>query len=109
MERPYGPRGGRRLRHMTESAMQSGAERRRRYARLALDLGDPHRQLVDVAPGPVLARLDRADEGVPAGNGVRAGVLARRAVAASDVTARQAEAEVAPLAAGAQAVLAALD
>ena len=38
--------------------------RRRRNARLARDLRDPHRDLVLVAPAPVLARLERVDQRV---------------------------------------------
>jgi len=38
--------------------------RRRRNARLARDLWDPHRDLVLVAPAPVFARLERVDQRV---------------------------------------------
>src|SRR3954462_10007992 len=90
------------------SSSASG-ERRRRDPRLAPDLRDAHRDLVDEAPRPVLARLERAHDRVLVGGGVRAGVAAGRAVAAADVAALEADPQVDPLAAGREAVLAALD
>src|SRR5439155_23857879 len=71
----------------------------------ALDL---ERDLVDEAPPPVLPRLVRLDERVLHGLEVRAGVPAGRRVAAADVAAGHAHAQMHPAAAGAQAVLAAV-
>src|SRR4029078_6782231 len=68
----------------------------------------PHPELIRVAPAPVLSGLQRADDLVPARMRVRGRVLVRRAVAAADVAALQADAQVQPLAAHAQAVLAAV-
>src|SRR4051794_37072046 len=84
------------------------AQWRGRDPRLAGDLRDPHAELVGEAPAPVLARLQRADDRVLGLSRVPARVLARRAVAAADVAAFQADAQVQPLAALAQAVLAAV-
>jgi len=78
--------------------------RRRRGRALKLE-----EQLVGVAPPPVLSGLEGPDQGVvvvpvPVGRGVTVG----RVVAAPDVAAVHAKAQVDPLAARAQAVLAAL-
>ena len=53
-------------------------------------------RLIDVAPGPPLAGLERRDHRVARVVEMLRGVAARRAVAAADVTAGQAEAEVDP-------------
>lgn len=68
-----------------------------------LDVG-----LVDVAPPPVLARLERLHDGVADGMGMRAGVPEWGRVAAPDVPAGQAEPQVDPFRAQAQALLTAL-
>src|SRR4051812_50223830 len=62
---------------------RASGERRRRDPRLAADLGDAHRDLVDEAPRPVLARLDRAHDRVTIAPGVGAGVAGGGAVAAA--------------------------
>src|SRR4030095_3909317 len=72
----------------------------------------PHRRegdLVDVAPAPVLARLGRADDRVPALSGMRRRVAGRGGVAAADLPAGHAHAEMDPAAADLQALLAAFD
>src|SRR3954449_9494066 len=88
---------------------RASGERRRRDPRLAADLGDAHRDLVDEAPRPVLARLDRAHDRVTIAPGVGAGVAVGGAVAAADVAALEADAQMDPPRAHAQAVLAAVD
>src|SRR3954470_13363865 len=90
------------------SSSASG-EWRRRDPGLAADLRDAHRDLVDEAPRPVLARLERAHDRMAVGARVLAGVATRRAVAAADAAALQADPQVDPLAAARQAVLAAVD
>src|SRR3954468_19599383 len=62
---------------------RASAQRRGRDPRLAADLRDAHRALVDVAPRPVRARLERADDRVPLAAGVRGRVAVGRAVAAA--------------------------
>src|SRR5262249_9346627 len=62
--------------------------------------------LVDVAPGPVLARLERADEGVVRAVEVLGGVLVLRRIAAADVAAGEAEPEVDPAVPHLEALLA---
>ncbi len=52
--------------------------------------------LVEVAPLPGLTWLERADDGVSAVGGVTAGVLVPRRIAAADVPAGQAKAQVHP-------------
>src|SRR5207244_8900047 len=66
-------------------------------------------QLVDVAPAPVLPGLERADDRVAALVGVRGRMAVRRIVAAADVSALQADPQVQPLAAGGEAIDAAVD
>src|SRR4029077_2770118 len=83
-------------------------ERRGRDTRLASD-GDAERDLVDVAPAPVLTRLERADDRVTARVRVGGRVPVRRAVATADVAAGEADPEVQPFAADAEAVLATVD
>src|SRR5262245_5116476 len=66
------------------------------------------RQLVHVAPPPVLARLERADQRVVRLVEVGGGVAVGRAVAAADVATGLAHPQVDPATAHAQAVLASL-
>jgi hypothetical protein len=65
--------------------------------------------VVDVAVAPVLARLGGADNGVADIAAVRGGVLARGVIAAADVPARVAHAQVHPPTAACEALLAASD
>jgi hypothetical protein len=65
-------------------------------------------QLVNVAPAPFLARLERLDDGMPARAEVFRRVLVPRAVAAADVTAREAQPQVNPSVARLQTFLTAL-
>ena len=76
---------------------------------VALSVREGEGDLVDVAPAPVLAGLGRLDDGMTLGVGVGGCVAIRRGVAATDVTAGEADAQVEPAIACAQAVLAALD
>src|SRR6266540_2917829 len=64
--------------------------------------------LVDIAPAPVLAGLERLHDGVPVGVRVPAGVPVRRGVAAANVPAGQAQPQVYPPRPRAQALLAAV-
>src|SRR4051794_14513348 len=84
-------------------------QRRGRDPWRAADLRDPHRDLVEIAPRPVLARLDRAHDRVVLAARVRGRVAVGRAVAAADVAALEADAQVDPPRAHLQAVLAAVD
>src|SRR4051812_39423905 len=77
--------------------------RSRRAASEASDV-----RLVRVAPAPGLAGLERANDRVAVGVSVPARVAVRRRVAAADVAARQAQAQVDPGRADAQALRAAL-
>src|SRR5262249_2545669 len=83
-------------------------KRRRRDSRLAANLFDQKRDLIDVAPAPFLARFERTDERVGRGMGVRGRVAIRRVVTAADVAAAQADPEMEPLAAGGEALHAAV-
>src|SRR3989449_11582074 len=65
-----------------------------------------HRDLVHVAPAPVLARLERAHDRMLHRPEVLRRVLVLRRVAAPDVPAREAEPQVHPRVADAQALLA---
>src|SRR4051794_2226843 len=80
-------------------------ERRGRDPRRAADLGDAHRDLVDEAPRPVLARLDRAHDRVTVALRVGAGVAVGGAVAAAGAGAPAADAPMEPSRAHCQAVL----
>ena len=71
--------------------------------------GDHEGDLVDVAPAPVLAGLRGMSDWMPAGGGVLARVPVRRAIAAADMTARLAPAQVQPSAAAREAVPASRD
>src|SRR5207249_2463000 len=70
--------------------------------------GDLDRLVVHVAPAPALVRLERGDQRVVGLVKVLSGVPVGRAVAAADVAAGQAEAQVDPPGAGLQTLLAAL-
>jgi hypothetical protein len=70
---------------------------------------EPEHQLVRVAPAPVLARLDRADDRVPRRLVVRRRVFPLRVVAATDVAAGLAHPQVDPAHPQRQALLAAGD
>ena len=85
------------LRH----AVREVGTRPRRVPRhdLRADLGGLHGELVDVAPDPVFVWLERLDQRVARGVEVLGGVLVRRRVAAVDLPAGQAEAQVQPRAA----------
>src|SRR5436190_18556146 len=65
----------------------SAQERRGRDSRRAMDPFEEKRDLIDVAPAPVLAGLEGADDRVRRALGVLAGVPVRGVVAAADVTA----------------------
>jgi hypothetical protein len=65
-------------------------------ARGPLYLGDQHRDLVDVAPGPVLAALERPDDRMAGSVSVGGRVPAGRVVATADVAAFQTDAHVQP-------------
>src|SRR5581483_4319084 len=69
---------------------------------------DLEREIVDVAPPPLLAGLVGAHQRMRGGVEVRGGVLAGRVVAAADVAALQAETEVQPATAAGQAFHAAV-
>ena len=66
-----------------------------------------HEQFVDVAPRPVLTRLEAADDRVARLVKVLRRVLVRRAVAAAHVAARQAQSQMHPAAARPETFLAA--
>jgi len=84
---------------------RTGESSNRRCKRGGADLVE-HR-LVNVAPLPALARLDRANHRVAGRVEMRGGVLVLRAVAAPDVAARKAHAQLHPALAHPQALLAA--
>src|SRR5262249_5958041 len=67
-----------------------------------------HQILIQVAPAPGFARLERPDHRVPGRREVPGGVPLRRGVAAADMPAGQAEPQVHPAGPLPQAVLAAL-
>ena len=67
---------------------------------------DSKRDLVLVAPAPVLPRLERADDRMLGRPRVRRGMAVRRGITASDVPTRQTETQVNPPAPDPQAVLA---
>src|SRR6185312_7436474 len=70
--------------------------------------GPSHFDFIHVAPAPVLARLEGLHDGVLRGVGVPGGVLVGRRIAAAHVTTREAEPQVNPATAAAQAFLASL-
>jgi hypothetical protein len=67
-----------------------------------------HGDLVDVTPDPVFTRLERLHEGMANRMKVLGGVLVLRGITASDVAARQAQAQVDPGVAYGQTFLASL-
>jgi hypothetical protein len=67
-----------------------------------------HGDFIDEAPAPRFAGLEGADDGVTGFVGVFAGVFAGAGVAAADVAAGAAHAEVDPVAAGGKALFAAV-
>src|SRR6266478_415222 len=83
--------------------------RLRKDARAAAALpragGRLHHQLIDKTPAPVLARLEAAGDRMMDFPEVLGGVLVERVVAAADMTARQAETRVHPVAPHRQAFL----
>jgi hypothetical protein len=70
---------------------------------------DHERDVVDVAVGPVLARLQRCDDRVPAVLDVLGGVTVGRGITAGDVATAAAYAQMHPPTSDCQAVLAAGD
>src|SRR5690349_4125847 len=76
--------------------------------RARLQLRDLEADLVDVAPEPVLVRLERLDDRMLVRARVLRRVLVRRRVAAADVPARHAAPQVQPGGADREALLAAL-
>ena len=73
------------------------------------DLRDQHPDVVDIAPAPFLAGLQRVDQWVLAGVVMDGGVPVGRVIAAADVAADQADPQMKPHAAFPQAVLSAVD
>src|SRR5919198_5748417 len=67
-----------------------------------------HHELIDIAPEPVLARLERLHERVAGGVEMLGGMLVLRRVTAADVPANEALAQVDPRLSRFQAVLAAV-
>ena len=67
-----------------------------------------HHHLINVAPHPILTRLERLDDRVVGGVEVLGGVLVLRVVAAANIAAAHALAQVYPGVAGLQAVFAAV-
>lgn len=87
----------------------SQVERRRRNARRARHLRGEHSDPIDVAPGPLLAGLERPDDRVTRGVRMRGRMPVRRLVAAADVPAIQANPQVEPLLSRCEALLAPVD
>src|SRR5215207_1102971 len=85
------------------------AQWRRRDPSLAPDLGNQEREVIDVAPGPLLARLERADQRVTALVRVGGGMAVGRVVAAPDLSALEADPQMQPRVAHGQTLLTALD
>src|SRR3954464_15765680 len=67
-----------------------------RISRSVVLEGEHERHLLHIAPAPVLARLRRADQGMALVVEVAGGVAIRRVVAAADLAAHQALAEMDP-------------
>ena len=78
------------------------------YGSFDRPFGRVHSGLVDIAPAPVLPRLERFHDGMTCLPEMRGGVLVLRAVAATDMPAGHAQPEVEPCIPGAQAVFAAV-
>lgn len=77
---------------------------RRAGVRCSAGLAGRHEELLRVAPCPLLTRLGSSHDGVSRGAPVRGGMATRRVIAAADIAAGQALAEVHPGAALADAV-----
>src|SRR4051794_27692330 len=92
-----------------KTSRASAPQRGGRNPRGAVHVGQQHPELVEEAPGPRLARLERADDRVPGALLVSGRVLAWRAVAAADMPAFEADPQVQPGAALREALLAAVD
>ena len=71
--------------------------------------GDDEHDLVDRAPAPVLARLDRAQDGMPLRARVLRRMLVGRTVTAADLAAALTHPQVHPAGAGGEAFLGAFD
>ena len=74
-----------------------------------MHFGNQHRDLVQEAPAPILAGLQRADQRVAAASSVGARVAVGRVVAAADLAALEADSQMQPWASRGQAILAARD
>ena len=81
---------------MLPAARRSAPQGRRGDPRGSIELGHEHRGPVDVAPRPLLARLERPDERVSFGVCVGRCVTVRRVVAATDVPALEADPQMEP-------------
>src|SRR5262245_46495729 len=94
-----------------EACGRSGVHEERRGwdPRVSFEPAENERELVDVAPGPVLSGFQRADDRVGARADMCCCVAVRRVVAAPDVAAGEADAQVEPSAARAEAVFAPID
>ena len=80
----------------TLPAAHRSVQEQRRDPRGSLDLRHEHRGPVDIAPRPLLARLERPDERVSFRVCVSRCVTVRRVVAATDVTALEADPQMEP-------------
>jgi hypothetical protein len=87
--------------------MSSACQWRGWYPRQSGELGDEHRDPVDVAPAPALPRLQGADQRVVVPVGVRGRVPVRRAITTADMAAFQADAQMLPRVTDGPALLAA--
>src|SRR5690242_2440017 len=96
MRRPSGAQSSK-IRDASLWGSSTREQRARRDPRGAVDLGDAQGDVVDVAPAPVLAWLERADDRVLVGARVGGRVAVGRVVAAADVPAFEADAQVQPL------------
>src|SRR6476659_2626744 len=94
---------------VVRSSLGSERERRGRNPRRTARALEDECDLVDIAPAPILAGFDRADDRVRCRVMVRSRMTIRGIVAAADVPTGEADPEVQPLAAVAQALLAAVD
>ena len=74
-----------------------------------MHFGNQERDVIHVAPAPLLARLERADERVATASAVSARVAVGRVVATADLAALEADSEMQPRVSRGQAILAARD
>ena len=74
-----------------------------------MHFGNQQREVVQEAPGPLLARLERADERVAAASTVCARVSVGRVVTTADLAALEADPQMNPSAARCEAVDASVD